>query len=312
VSLQVRVKSATWEAPGIVSYELRAADGGTLPAFTAGAHIDLKLPNALVRSYSLVNPQSERHRYLIAVQKDRASRGGSAWVHDNLRPGHMLAISDPRNNFALDEGASRSLFIAGGIGITPIMSMIERLSQLGRDWELVYCARRRADAAFVDPLQARPNVRFNFDQEPGGAMLDIAATVRAAPQGAQLYCCGPLPMLAAFEAATATLPREQVHLEYFTARGAASVEGGFVVVLARSGSEFSIPGGKTILETLLDAGLDLPHSCREGVCGTCETKVLEGVPDHRDLVLNEAERAAGKTMMICCSGAKTARLVLDA
>ena len=307
--MQLRIKSATWEVPDIVSYELRDPDGGELPPFTAGAHIDLTLPNGLIRSYSLINPQSERLRYVIAVQKDRASRGGSKWVHENFRVGDLVTIAGPRNNFALDESARASLFIAGGIGITPILSMIARLSALGRPWELVYCARTRAAAAFADTLQG--NVRFNFDQEPGGCLPDIAALVAAAPPEAHLYCCGPLPMLAAFESATAHVPRERVHVEYFTAREPAAVEGGFKVVLAKSGREFVVPPGKTILDTLLEAGLDIPYSCTEGVCGTCETKVLEGIPDHRDLILTEEERAAGKTMMICCSGAKTEKLVLD-
>jgi ferredoxin-NADP reductase len=309
MTLRLRVKSATWEAPDIVSYDLRPLEAGELPAFTAGAHIDLTLPNGLIRSYSLINPQSERHRYVIAVQKDRASRGGSKWVHENFRPGDVLTVNGPRNNFALCESAERSIFIAGGIGITPMLSMIERLSALGREWELIYCARKRSDAAFVDSLKGK--VRFNFDEEPGGKMLDVAATVRAAPANAHLYCCGPLPMLEAFEAATAKLPRERVHVEYFTAKEPPAVEGGFKVVLARSGREFVVPPGKTILDTLLDAGLDIPYSCMEGVCGTCETKVLEGSPDHRDLILTEEEHAAGKVMMICCSGSKSEKLVLD-
>jgi ferredoxin-NADP reductase len=309
MTLRLRVKSATWEAPNIVSYDLRPPEAGQLPAFTAGSHIDLTLPNGLIRSYSLVNPQSERHRYVIAVQKDRASRGGSKWVHENFHPGDVLTINGPRNNFALNEAAEKSIFIAGGIGITPIVSMTERLSAIGRDWELIYCARKRAEAAFVDALKG--NVKFNFDEEPGGKMLDIAAVVRAAPANAHLYCCGPLPMLSAFEAATAELPRERVHVEYFTAKEPPAVEGGYKVVLAKSGKEFIVPPGKTILDTLLDAGLDIPYSCMEGVCGTCETKVLEGVPDHRDLILTEDEHAANKIMMICCSGAKSEKLVLD-
>jgi vanillate O-demethylase ferredoxin subunit len=303
------VKSATWEAPIITSYDLRPMEGGELPAFTAGAHIDLTLPNGLIRSYSLVNPQTERHRYVIAVQKDRASRGGSKWVHENFHPGDILTINGPRNNFPLNESAEKSILLAGGIGITPILSMSERLAALGRDWELIYCARTRGDAAFVDRLKG--NVKFNFDGEPGGKMLDIAAVVRAAPANAHFYCCGPLPMLSAFEAATADLPRERVHVEYFTAKEPPAVGGGFKVVLAKSGKEFIVPPGKTILDTLLDAGLDIPYSCMEGVCGTCETKVLEGTPDHRDLILTEDEHAAGKSMMICCSGSKSEKLVLD-
>ena len=312
MTLRLRVRSATWEAPNIISYELRPLEAGELPPFTAGAHIDLTLPNGLIRSYSLVNAQSERHRYVIAVQKDRASRGGSKWVHENFRPGDILAINGPRNNFALNEAAEKSILIAGGIGITPIMSMTERLSTLKRDWELIYCARTKADAAFEEQLQNfGSRVRFNFDAEPGGKMLDIAAVVRAAPPNAHIYCCGPLPMLSAFEAATAELPRERVHVEYFTAKEPPAVRGGFKVVLAKTGREFTVAPGKTILDTLLDAGLDIPYSCMEGVCGTCETKVLEGTPDHRDLILTEEEHAAGKIMMICCSGAKSEKLVLD-
>lgn len=311
MTLSLRIVSATWEAPNIVSYELRPPEGGELPPFTAGAHIDLSLPNGLVRSYSLVNSQSERHRYVIAVQKDRASRGGSKWVHENFRVGELLTANGPRNNFALEEAAEKSVFIAGGIGITPILSMTERLSALGRDWELVYCARKRAGTAFLESLQRKPRVRFNFDEEPGGKMLDIAAVVKAAPANAHLYCCGPLPMLEAFEQATRDLPRERVHVEYFTAKAPPAVEGGFTVVLARKGLTIAVAPGKTILDTLRDHGVDVPYSCTEGVCGTCETRVLEGVPDHRDLILTEAERASNKTMLICCSGSKSEKLVLD-
>ena len=311
MTLSLRIISATWEAPDIVSYELRPPEGGELPAFTAGAHIDLTLPNGLVRSYSLVNPQSERHRYVIAVQKDRASRGGSKWVHESFRVGDVVTVNRPRNNFPLDEAAEKSILIAGGIGITPILSMVERLGAIGRDWELVYCSRKRSGSAFLERLQGKPQIRFNFDEEPGGRMLDIAAVVKAAPPTAHFYCCGPLPMLEAFEQATKDLPRERVHVEYFTAKAPPAVEGGFTVVLAKSGLTLAVAPGKTILDTLRDHGFDTPFSCTEGVCGTCETRVLEGIPDHRDLILTEAERASNKTILICCSGSKSEKLVLD-
>lgn len=307
--VKLLIKSATFLAPEILSYELQPPPGQQLPAFTAGAHVDLTLDNGLVRSYSLVNAPSERHRYTIAVQKDRASRGGSRWIHDNLRPGGVVTVSAPRNNFPLNEAAEKSVFIAGGIGITPILSMTQRLSAIGRDWELYYCARTRAAAAFLDVLGG--NARLNFDQEPGGRMLDIAALVRSLPAEAHVYCCGPLPMLASFEEATADRPRERVHLEYFQAKEAPAVAGGFTVVLAKSAREVMVPEGKTILDALLDAGMDLPYSCTEGVCGTCETKVLEGIPDHRDLILTREEQAANRSMMICCSGSLSQRLVLD-
>jgi vanillate O-demethylase ferredoxin subunit len=309
--LNLRIKSAVWEAPKIISYELRPTNNSELPPFTAGAHIDIKLPSGMVRSYSLLNPQSERHRYVIAVQRDRESRGGSKWIHQNFRPGEILSVNEPRNNFKLDETAEKSVFIAGGIGITPMLSMIERLGAIGRDWELIFCARTRSSAPFLGLLANNPRVRLNFDREPGADMLDIGAVVEASSPDSHLYCCGPITMLDAFEQATKDRARETVHVEYFTAKEPPATEGGFTVVLAKSGKEVVIPPGKTILAALRDEGFDLAHSCTEGVCGTCETKVLEGVPDHRDRILTEAERASNKTMMICCSGSKVDRLVLD-
>jgi tetrachlorobenzoquinone reductase len=311
MTLELRVQTINWEAPEILSYDLRLAGGGDLPPFTAGAHIDLTLPNGLIRSYSLVNPPSERHRYLIAVQKDRASRGGSKWIHEHFRTGDVVTMNGPRNNFELNESAERSIFIAGGIGITPILSMIARLTALGRNWQLIYCARKRSGTAFLKGLEAEDRVRFNFDEEPGGKMLDVASVVRGASENNHLYCCGPRPMLEAFERATAEFPRDRVHVEYFTAKEPPAAEGGFKVVLSKTGREFEILAGKTILATLLDNGVAVPFSCKEGVCGACETRVLEGIPDHRDLVLTEAQHEKNDKMMICCSGSKTAKLILD-
>lgn len=309
--LQLRIKTAVWEAPNILSYELRSTDGKQLPPFTAGAHVDIKLGNGLMRSYSLVNPQSERHRYVIAVQKDKQSRGGSKWIHQNLRAGEIIAVSEPRNNFVLNEDAEKSIFLAGGIGITPMLGMIAQLTVLGRDWELVFCSRTRVSTPFLDSLEQNSRVRFNFDREPGGEVLNIAEMVKAVPANTHLYCCGPAPMLEAFEAATKELQRERVHVEYFTATEPPAIEGGFTVVLAKSNREIEIPAGKTILTALNDSGIAVPHSCTEGVCGTCETRVLEGIPDHRDRILTDTQRASNKTMMICCSGSKGGKLVLD-
>jgi vanillate O-demethylase ferredoxin subunit len=314
-TLRVRVKSATWEAENILSLELRPVDGAILPPFTAGAHIDLQLPSGLGRSYSLINPQSERHRYVIAVQNDRASRGGSRYLHDGLRVGDVLTITPPRNDFALVEDARHVVLIAGGIGITPLWAMVQRLGDLGRSFELHYAVRTRAQTAFIEPLTALMasggRVDLHVDDETSGAMLDLGTIIARAGADAHLYCCGPAAMLGAFEAATADRPRDRVHVEYFTSQEPAATEGGYVVELARSGRVFTVKPGKTILETLLDAGLEPAHSCREGVCGTCETTVLHGVPDHRDMVLTDAEHAANRTMMICCSGCKGDRLVLD-
>jgi vanillate O-demethylase ferredoxin subunit len=316
-TLQVRVRAVTYEADGILGFELVPMPPlKELPAFSAGAHIDLHLPNGLMRSYSLLNAPHERHRYLIGVNKDAQSRGGSRYLHEMLRAGDTLPIGAPRNNFPLDEAAPLNVFIAGGIGITPMLSMIARSQALGRPWKLYYAARTRRNAAFLNLLHGwhnDPNVELslNFDQEPGARMLDLASIVQAMPAGAHVYCCGPLPMLEAFEKATAGLPPERVHMEYFSAKDAPATDGGFTVELARSGKSVQVRAGQTILDSLIEIGVEPPYSCQEGVCGTCEVRVLAGTPDHRDLVLSAAERAANDRIMVCCSGARSARLVLD-
>jgi vanillate O-demethylase ferredoxin subunit len=314
--LDLRVKRIGYEAENINSYELVAPTGGDLAPFTAGGHIDLHLSNGMIRSYSLVNDQRERHRYVIAVNKDAAGRGGSSFVHDSIKAGDIITVSHPRNNFALHEEAEHSVLIAGGIGITPLLSMVRRLETLERRWQLCYAARTRVAAAFLDELNAlRPNVHLNlhvdFDDERSGRLFDLAAIVKKAPAHAHLYCCGPVPMLAAFEAVTADRPADHVHVEYFQARQAQAIEGGFEVKLARSNRRISVEAGKTILDALLDAGIAVNYACTEGVCGTCETRVLEGIPDHRDQFLSKEEQAANKTIMICCSGVKSRTLVLD-
>lgn len=312
--IRVLVKSITYEAEDVISLDLRRTDTASLPAFTAGAHIDLLLPNGITRSYSLANDQNERHRYHIAVQKDPATRGGSRFIHESIRVGEVLTITPPCNNFTLAKDGRRFILIAGGIGITPLVCMARRLSELGCAWDLFYAARSRRKAAFLDDLNAiggATHVHAHFDDEHTGAVIDIGAIVRAAAPGAHLYCCGPTPMLVSFESITAALPPENVHVEYFTAKTPIEPGGGFEVVLARSNRSVFVPENSTILDALLAAGIDAGHSCLEGVCGTCETKILEGIPDHRNSVLSAKERASNRTMMICCSGALSSRLVLD-
>ena len=314
--MQVRVKRISFEADNINSYELVNPDGGDLAPFTAGSHIDVHLPNGMIRSYSLVNDQGERNRYVIAVNNDAASRGGSKLIHETMRVGDIIAVTLPRNNFALQEDAGHSVLIAGGIGITPLLSMIRRLEALGRSWELFYAARTRLTAAFLDELNAlrpdvHPNLHLNFDQEPEARMMDLSSIVKAALPDAHLYCCGPVPMLEAFEAATVDRPAGHVHVEYFKAREKPAAEGGFEVKLARSNRTIAVPAGQTILDALLEAGISANYACTEGVCGTCETRVIEGNPDHRDLFLSKEEQEANKTIMICCSGSKSPTLVLD-
>ncbi len=313
--MQVRVKRISYEAESINSYELVAPTGDDLVAFTAGSHIDLHLSNGMIRSYSLVNDQSERNRYVIAVNKDAASRGGSSNIHETLRAGDLITVSHPKNNFGLEENASHSVLIAGGIGITPLLSMIRRLGALGRSWELHYAARSRSAAAFLDELSNlgsdAAKLHLHFDHEHSGRILDLSTIVKNAPGHAHLYCCGPVTMLEAFEAATADRPAARVHVEYFKAKEKPALEGGFEVRLARSNQTVMVEPGGTILNALLDAGITVNYSCSEGVCGTCETRVIAGIPDHRDLFLGKEEQAANNTMMICCSGSKSSTLVLD-
>ena len=282
-----------------------------MPRFTAGAHVDLRLPNGFVRQYSIANSEEEDHRYLLGVKREAAGRGGSRLMHDELRVGTVLEVGRPRNNFPLVESAAHSVLIAGGIGVTPILSMVARLRSLGRSWELHYAVRRRSEAAFLDLLRAGgAPVLLHVDEEQG-SVLDVALIVGAVREGTHLYCCGPTPMLDAFTSAAASWPAEQVHLEYFASAFAPAIDKGFIVELARSKRQIAVVPGQTILEALRANGIKVVSSCEQGICGSCETRVLAGEPDHRDLLLSDEEKAAGEVMMICCSGSRSAVLVLD-
>jgi ferredoxin-NADP reductase len=309
--IEVRVTAIRYAARDTNMYELSALGGKPLPAYEPGAHLDLHLPNGLIRQYSLIEPEPAPAIYTITVKRDPASRGGSRCVHDELRVGKTLKIGGPRNNFPLVEDADHSILLAGGIGITPIWCMVQRLAKRDRSFELYYACRSRSDMAFLQALEKMASSKFHFDDENAGSVLDVAGIVAAAPKNAHLYCCGPTPMLKAFEAATASWPREQVHVEYFTPRQELAKTGGFVVELARSGKEFVIPEGDTILQVLLDAGIDVDYSCELGICGACEQRVISGTPEHRDAILTEEEQASNTKVMICCAGCKSERLVLD-
>ena len=309
--VEVRLTAIRYAARDTNIYELTPLDGKPLPAYEPGAHIDLHLPNGLIRQYSLIKDEPDPESYCIAVKRDPASRGGSRCVHDELRVGKTLEISAPRNNFALVESAKHVILLAGGIGITPIWCMVQRLEKLGRSWKLYYACRSRSDTAFLQALEKKTSSQFHFDDESAGKFLDVAGLVSEAPKDSHLYCCGPTPMLAAFESATTDWPRDQVHVEYFTPRQEVEKKGGFVVELARSGQEFVIPEGKTILQVLLDAGVDVDYSCELGICGACEQRVVSGTPEHRDAILTEEEQASNTKVMICCAGSKSERLVLD-
>ena len=306
-----------WEAEGILSVELRPASRTVVfPPFDAGSHIDLHLANGLSRSYSLCSPPGDDQRYVVGVALDRNTRGGSRFVHQQLRVGQTLAISPPRNNFRLHEDAPRSLLVSGGIGITPIWAMLQRLAALGRPAELVYCARSRQEAAFVEAINGlvgpQLSVVWHFDDEQGRPP-DLGALLQGRPADGHFYCCGPGPMLDAFEATCQRLGYANAHIERFAAAPVvdSGPAQGFVVRLHKTGREVVVPPDQSILDALIDAGLDPDHSCKEGVCGACETAVLEGSPDHHDGILTQQEREAGKTMMICVSRCKGERLVLD-
>lgn len=314
--IEVQVVARHNEALDICSYELRSVDGQLLPAFTAGAHIDVHLPDGLIRQYSLCNHPEERHRYLIAVLKDSASRGGSRSLHELIRPGARLHISEPRNLFALEPQARRSLLFAGGIGITPILCMAEHLAQSGAAFELHYCARSRERAAFVERLRQLPyadRVFLHFDEEAGTA-LDAARALAAPSEDSHLYVCGPGGFMQhVLDTAKAQGWQEsQLHREYFAAAPAdTSTAGLFSVKLASSGQVFEIPADRSVVQVLESHGIEIPISCEQGVCGTCLTRVLEGVPEHRDMFLTEAEQACNDQFTPCCSRSKTALLVLD-
>ncbi len=308
--MELLIRSITWEAEGICSFELVAPQGVTLPEHAAGAHVDLHLPGGLIRQYSLTNAWDGR-RQVVAVGRDRGSRGGSRWLHEVARPGMRLEVSAPRNSFPLVDEAPFTALFAGGIGITPIFAMASWLSLLDRPWSLFYGVRDRSVAAFADELASLGgDVHLHVDGEAGGPP-DLAAAVAAVPADAHLYCCGPEPMIQAFLDATADRPSGRVHVEHFGAIAPRADDGSLVVDLSRSGRSISVGPDQTILDAVLAAGISVPASCRNGVCGTCETVVLGGEPDHRDLILSDAEKAAGKTMMICCSRAKTPHLTLD-
>lgn len=291
------------------------AEHGALPAFEAGAHIDLVASDTLVRQYSLLNAPSERHRYVVAIALDPASRGGSRHFHESVAEGDSLTISAPRCHFALVEDAPYSVLIAGGIGVTPLWSMAQRLIALGRRFEVHFGARAATSAPLLAELRAglaaagAPLHTVFAEQDDRG--LDLAAIVASAPTDAHFYACGPGGMLDAFLAATSAIADERVHYERFAGTTEAATAGGFDVELARTGGCFTVAPGQTILDTLKQHGINVPHSCAEGICGACEAVVLAGVPDHRDAVLSATERASNRTMMVCCSGALSPRLVLD-
>ncbi len=313
-TLRLRLRQIREEAQDICSFEFVSADGRDLPTFDAGAHIDLQLTQGRVRSYSIASAPGCRTKYLVAVQREADGRGGSVWMHDSLRVGQEMSASAPSNDFHLDEEANDSILIAGGIGITPILSMIERLDAIGRPWQLFYASRTPASMAFRERLSELDRGRGLVTYCIGGAgpeRLDVERIVSKAPASTHLYCCGPARMIDAFVSAGQARDPATIHFERFSASEAAAMDGGYSVRLARSERVVPVMQGQTLLDALLDANVPVAYACSSGICGTCQTGVISGVPDHRDEFLSDEEKRLGKTMIICCSGSKSPELVLD-
>jgi len=309
-TLNLVVRDRRLVATDMLLLHLERADGSDLPAYGPGAHLTLQLREGLERRYSLLVPhESSRSRYVIGVKLEAAGRGGSRHIHANLLQGSFVRASPPENYFPLEEDAAHSVFIAGGIGITPLLCMASRLQALGRPWELHYAARSHQYALPLEGYALAPQrVRQYFDDR--SEKVGIDAILSNAPRGSHFYCCGPQGMLDAYKRAAGHLPASVVHFESFGATDMATASESMTVKLARDGRVFQVPASQSILDCLRAGGVELPFSCRQGVCGACETRVVAGIPEHRDMVLSEAERKANRTMMICCSRSH-GELVLD-
>jgi vanillate O-demethylase ferredoxin subunit len=315
--LNVRVARKATEATDVCTFELVSTDGSLLPAFSAGSHVDVHLPNGLTRQYSLCNDPAESHRYLIGVLKDAASRGGSKAMHELVNEDDALEISAPKNHFPLAHGPSRSLLLAGGIGITPILCMAERLVIVGEDFDLHYCTRSLDRTAFYDRIRRSTfagRSHFHFDDGAPEQRLDLIALLAQPERGTHLYVCGPKGFMDVVlnAARSSGWPEEQLHYEFFSADVVQREDDEtFGVKLASSGKIVVVPKEKTVIQALAEAGIEVQTSCEQGVCGTCLTRVLEGEPDHRDMYLSSDEQEANDQFLPCCSRSKSAVLVLD-
>ncbi len=320
-TLSLLVRQIRFEAVGVNSYELVDPTGAELPAVTAGTHVDVLLGDGVVRQYSLCNDPAERHRYVIAVLLEGQGKGGSRRLHETLHVQDRVQVSLPRNNFALANGAGKHLLIGGGIGVTPLKAMAHALASCGADFELHYCARSPEHASFRDDLArlgAEGRVAFHYDGGNPANGLDIAALLRGHSAGTHVYYCGPPGFMAACAAATANWPAGTVHCEHFKAPEPerAAVQGTeaqntkvSTVQIASTGLRIEIPAGRSMVDVLNDAGLEVETSCVSGLCGSCKVRYLSGEVDHQDFILSEDERA--EYLTTCVSRAKGPVLVLD-
>jgi ferredoxin-NADP reductase len=314
--LQLKLRAITCLADDICSFEFVDPQLRPLPPFTAGAHIDVHLPDGTIRQYSLCNDATETHRYVVAVLRDPNGRGGSVAMHDALRAGMTVTVSTPRNHFELADEATRFLFIGGGIGITPLMSMISEVRARGQQFQLVYCTRTPEKTAFLrelQPLISSGHVTVHHDHGDPSKGVDLTKLLHEVPPGTHLYYCGPNGLMDAIDRASAHWPKGTTHCERFSAPAGepidTSADREFEVELVRSRKTFTVPVGQSIVHVMQAHGMDIDVSCEEGYCGTCMTRYLEGEPIHRDSVLDEEDRE--EFVMICCSRAKSKKLVLD-
>jgi ferredoxin-NADP reductase len=307
----LRVTGKKVVAGDVLTLELASPQGLRLRDWSPGSHIDLVLPNGMTRQYSLCGDRWDPFTYRVGVLREQSGRGGSAFVHDELDVGDQVGVGGPRNNFALVP-AEHYLFVAGGIGITPLLPMVQQAELLGVDWRLLYGGRTRTSMAFLDELVPYGD-RVQLVPQDEFGLLDLPAFLGSQRPGVRIYSCGPAPLLAAMEAACAGWPAHTLRTERFVAEdlGGPVRTAPFEVELARSGTIVTVTPSTTVLEAVSAAGVDVLSSCRQGICGTCETTVLEGVPDHRDALLDDAERQANDCMFICVSRARSNRLVLD-
>ncbi|CDX14090.1 Ferredoxin [Mesorhizobium plurifarium] len=312
-ALRVTVARKWQAADGIAGFELRPVKG-ILPTFQPGAHIDIHMPNGEIRQYSITNGPGETGSFVIGVKLEPDSKGGSKCMHETVREGDVLAISEPRNNFPLRRDAIKTIFVAGGIGITPLLAMAQALKNQELTHELHYFAQGEQHLAFADRLaELGDALKPHLGLSPDATGAELRRVLAEYRNGMHLYICGPGPMLEAARgiAAEQGWPDSAVHFEYFKNTNKIDDSSSFEVALARSCVTLQVPAGKTILQVMRESGIDVPSSCEQGACGTCVATVIEGEPDHQDVYLNDAERKAGTKIMTCVSRAKSARLVLD-
>jgi vanillate O-demethylase ferredoxin subunit len=316
VQIAVKVQRKKQEALDIASFELVKPDGSALPGFSAGSHIDVQVPGGLTRQYSLCNDAAEQHRYRIAVLRDPGSRGGSVGMHDAVKEGDTLQISEPRNHFPLVH-AQRTLLLAGGIGVTPLLCMAQRLATSGADFTLHYCARSAERTAFRDEIAASAyaqRVQYHFDDGDAAQKLQLEQELAKPDAGTHLYVCGPTGFIDWVVKTADRLgwSKEQVHLEYFGAAAQDTTgDRAFQVKIASSGAVYEVPADQTVVNALQAHGIEILTSCEQGVCGTCITRVLQGECDHRDLYFTDEEKSKHDQFTPCCSRAKSPLLILD-